>query len=77
MDRIREWSFPVALLTAWVAVAAYTLSSLGQAHATAAAAHNPAVVAPEMGETIEVVAPVVAKHMSKAHKRVAHRDPRS
>jgi len=33
MDRIREWSFPVVVLTMWVLAAGYTVSSLGQAPA--------------------------------------------
>jgi len=76
MDRIREWSFPVALLTAWIAVAGYTLSSLGHAQAVVAAAQKPAVVAPP----IENATPVIAKQVSmvrKSHKPVAHREPRS
>jgi hypothetical protein len=38
MDKIREWSFPVAVLTMWVLVAGYTVSALGQAHAVVKAA---------------------------------------
>jgi len=73
MDRIREWSFPVVLLTAWIAVAGYTLSSLGEAHARVAAAQK---VAPPA----ESAAPVASKHLSlvrKTQKPVVHRGPRA
>ena len=73
MDRIREWSFPVVLVTAWIAVAGYTLSSLGEAHARVTAAQR--VVPPA-----ENAAPVVSKHLSlvrKTQKPVVHRGPRA
>lgn len=49
MAKIRDWSFPVALLVAWMAVSAYTLSELSAlpgapAHKAAPAARsNPTV----------------------------------
>jgi hypothetical protein len=76
MDRIREWSFPVALLTAWIAVAAYTLCSLGEAQARVAAATKPALAVPPAEDT----ALAVSKHGSpvrKVQKAVAHRGPRA
>lgn len=80
MQRIREWSFPVVLLTAWVAIAGYTVSSLGQAQARVAAPPKPAAVAPAFEEVIEVTAPVIAKrvpHERKSQKPVVRHDPRS
>ena len=73
MDRIREWSFPVVLLTAWIAIAGYTLSSLGEAHARMTAARK--VVPPAENATA-----VVSKHLPlvrKTQKPVVHRGPRA
>lgn len=46
MDKLREWSFPVLFLVAWMAVAAYTISELGVAQAAAVRAARPPAVAP-------------------------------
>jgi len=49
MAKIRDWSFPVALLVAWMAVSAYTLSELSTLpgarapQAVSAARSNPTV----------------------------------
>lgn len=32
MQRIREWSFPIGLLVAWMIASVYTLHSLAAAH---------------------------------------------
>jgi uncharacterized membrane protein len=76
MDKIREWSFPVMLLTAWMGVAAYTLCSLGQAQARVAAAQKPAVVAPFPENTAVVISKQVSS-VRKAQKASAHRGPRA
>jgi len=76
MEKIREWSFPVVLLTAWIAVAGYTLSSLGEAHARVVGAQKPAAAVP----AVEKVAPVATKDPSpvrKPGKTLAHRGPRA
>ena len=61
MDRIREWSFPVALLTLWVLTAGYTFSSLGRASAQMSPAQKP------VSATMEIHV-VGSKNVSVAHK---------
>ncbi len=39
--KIREWSFPVGLIVAWVIASAYTAIQLGQLPAARAAAVEP------------------------------------
>lgn len=73
MDRIREWSFPVVVLTLWVVAAGYTLTSLGHAHA---AAQKP-VVRVQAAQDITVVAPKRVSLAREAVKPVAHRGPRA
>ena len=73
MDRIREWSFPVALLTVWVIGAAYTVSSLGQAHAAMSAAQKPVV---RVQATAEMTV-LASKHVSLAKKPANRRGPRA
>jgi hypothetical protein len=73
MGRIREWSFPVALLTLWVLAAGYTFSSLGQAHAAVSAADKPAAV---VRATVEMTV-IGKKHMSLTQKPPARRGPRA
>ena len=76
MDRIREWSFPVAVLTLWVVAAAYTVTSLGQAQGAMSAAQKPAV---RIQATAEMTV-VGAKRVSlarEAQKPVVHRGPRA
>jgi hypothetical protein len=71
MDRIREWSFPVMVLTMCVLAAGYTWSSLGQAHAPV----KPAPVQATMDITV-----VGSKHASlarKTQKPVTRRGPRA
>jgi hypothetical protein len=43
MEKIREWSFPVMLICAWLIAAGYTLSSLAEAHTRATAAQVRAI----------------------------------
>jgi hypothetical protein len=73
MSKLREFfSFPVVMLAAWVVVAAYTLSSLGETHARVQTAlselHTPAV-------EIAAIAPARALTV-KAHKKMSRRGPR-
>jgi hypothetical protein len=75
MRKLREFSFPVVVLGAWVLVSAYTLSSLGEAHASVQAAQMPTLQAP----MVEIVAPAPAKEASltpKAQKKLSRRGPR-
>lgn len=74
MDRIREWSFPVVLLTLWFVVAGYTLSSLGEAHAAVSAARKPTLVVPATVD-ITVVASKRPSLARKGRKPVDHRTP--
>ena len=73
MDRIREWSFPVAVLTLWVVAAGYTLSSLGHAHA---ASQKP-VVRVQATQEITVVASKRFSLARDAEKPVVRRGPRA
>jgi hypothetical protein len=72
MSKLREFSFPIVMLSAWVVVAAYTVSSLGETHARVqtalAAQHN-------TPEVINVTAPARAL-TAKSHKKLNHRGPR-
>jgi hypothetical protein len=75
MNQLREFSFPVLVLSAWVLVAGYTLSSLGQAHARVQTALMPTVYAPAM----EINATVPSSHASlthKAQKKASRHGPR-
>ena len=76
MDRIREWSFPVAVLTLWVVAAAYTVTSLGQAHGAMSAAHKPAVRIQATAE-MTVVASKRVSLAREAKKPVNQRGPRA
>jgi len=73
MDRIREWSFPVVVLTLWVVAAGYTLTSLGHARA---AAQKP-VLRVEATQEITVVASRRVSLVREAQKQVARRGPRA
>jgi hypothetical protein len=73
MDRIREWSFPVALLTLWVVAAGYTLTSLGHA---LAAAQKP-VVRVQATQDITVVASKRVSLAREAKKPATRRGPRA
>ena len=73
MDRIREWSFPVVVLTLWVVATGYTLTSLGHAHA---AAQKP-VVRVQATQDITVVASKRVSLAREAEKPVAPRGPRA
>jgi hypothetical protein len=73
MDRIREWSFPVAVLTLWVVAAGYTLTSLGHAHA---AAQKP-VARIQATQEITVVASKRVSLARDAQKPVVRRGPRA
>ena len=73
MDRIREWSFPVAVLTLWVVAAGYTLTSLGHAHA---AAQKP-VARIQATQEITVVASKRLSLTREAKKPATRRGPRA
>jgi hypothetical protein len=73
MSKLREFSFPIVMLSAWVVVAAYTVSSLGETHVrvqTALAAQRAPAV-----ET-NVAVPAAPALTAKAHKKLNHRGPR-
>jgi hypothetical protein len=46
MERIREWSFPVIVICAWLVAGGYTLASLAEAHARAAAVKSESISVP-------------------------------
>lgn len=75
MNKLREWSVPVVVLGGWVLVAAYTLSSLGEAHARVQNAQMPTMQAP----AVEITAPAPEASLSssaKAQKKLGRRGPR-
>lgn len=54
MQRIREWSFPVGLLVAWMIASVYTLHSLAVARAALGRAfQGPAATSPKVPTTDE------------------------
>jgi hypothetical protein len=76
MSKLREFGFPVLVLGAWIFVSAYTLSSLGEAHARVANAQLPTFQAP----AVEIVVPAPAKQEAsmrvKASRKQSQRGPR-
>jgi hypothetical protein len=72
ISKLRDFSFPIVMLSAWVAVAAFTLSSLGETHARVQTALAEMHNTPEL---INVVAPARALSV-KSHKKLSHRGPR-
>ena len=52
MAKIRDWSFPVALLVAWMAVSAYTLSELSELSALPGAPAHKAAPAARSNPTV-------------------------
>lgn len=46
MERIREWSFPVIVICAWLVAGGYTLASLAEADARVAAAQAESISVP-------------------------------
>ncbi len=72
MSKLREFSFPIVMLSAWVVVAAFTLSSLGETHVRVQTALAEQHSTPEV---INVTAPARALTV-KAHKKLSHRGPR-
>jgi hypothetical protein len=72
MNKLREFSFPVLILGAWVLVSAYTLSSLGEMHARVQTAQMATLRAP----AVEISATVPARQASltpKAQKKKSSR----
>lgn len=77
MNKLREFSFPVLVLGAWVLVSAYTLSSLGEMHARVQTAQMATLHAPPAVETSVTVPARQASLMPKAEKKkLSRRRPR-
>jgi hypothetical protein len=62
MKRLREWGFPIGLLTLWILVAAYTLHALTATRSTLQAAPESTEMPTMVGRPVAIEAQNPAHH---------------